>query len=239
MGSSAVGAEPLKVLYLDAHLLAVDKPAGRIVIPGRGAPERTLQDEAAAAHGRLWIVHRLDRGTSGVLLFARTPEAHRAVNLAFDRGEPAKRYLAIVRGEVPVRAVLDSAIAAGRRGRMRAVAPDDPRGKRARTEIRLLESFPERPPLPALSFVEATPRTGRTHQIRVHLASAGAPLAVDPEYGEAGPLRDGGGAMLLARTPLHAASLELLHPASGRALRIEAPLAPDLAVLLARLRSGT
>jgi len=227
------------VLHLDAQLLAVDKPAGRIVIPGRVAGERSLREELEALHGRLWVVHRLDRGTTGVLLFARTAEAHRALNLAFDRGEPRKRYLALVRGVPPGSIRLDAPIAPGRRGRMRVAARDDPRGKPAATVVRRLEAFPARDWTGGpLALVEALPETGRTHQIRVHLAQAGFPLAVDPDYGEAGSLADSGGRPLLARTPLHAARLEVEHPAGGGALVLEAPLPADLAAALDALRAG-
>ncbi|GEJ57379.1 RluA family pseudouridine synthase [Anaeromyxobacter diazotrophicus] len=229
----------LAVLYQDEHLAAVDKPAGRLVIPGRGAPERTVQAEAEEALGRLWVVHRLDRGTSGVLLFARSAAAHRALNLAFDRHEVEKRYLALVRGAPPTEARLDAAIAPARRGRMRPARPGEERGKAAVTRVRLLEAFPARPPLPALALVEARPETGRTHQIRVHLAWAGTPLAVDPDYGDAGPLTGEGGAVLLARTPLHAAGLALRHPISGAPLAIEAPLPEDLARTLAAAGATT
>ncbi|MGC3999040.1 MAG: RluA family pseudouridine synthase [Anaeromyxobacter sp.] len=223
------------VLHLDAHLLAVDKPPGRLVIPGRVAGEPSLREELEAVHGRLWVVHRLDRGTSGVLVFARSAEAHRALNLAFERGEPRKRYLALVRGAPPDEQRLEAPIAQGRKGRMRAVEPGDPRGKPSATRVRCLERFAERPWTGgALALVEALPETGRTHQIRVHLAWAGTPLAVDPDYGEAGPLAAPGGAAL-ARTPLHAARLELPHPAGG-ALTLEAGLPADLAAVLAELR---
>src|SRR5919198_1156468 len=114
---------PIPILHEDAHLVAVDKPAGRLVIPGRGAPELTLHDELQAAYGRLWIVHRLDRGTSGVLVLARSAEAHRALNLAFDRREVEKRYLALVRGAPPAEARLDVPIAPARRGALRAARP--------------------------------------------------------------------------------------------------------------------
>ncbi|HEY6101548.1 MAG TPA: RluA family pseudouridine synthase [Anaeromyxobacter sp.] len=225
------------VLYSDAHLLAVDKPAGRIVIPGRTPGERSLREELEAGHGRLWVVHRLDRGTSGVLVFARTAEAHRTLNLAFDRGEPEKRYLALVRGAPPAELRLDAPIAPARKGRMRAAEPGDPRGKAAATRVRRLEAFAARPWTGGpLALVEALPETGRTHQIRVHLAAAGLPLAVDPDYGERAPLRDGEGRVLLDRTPLHAARLALRHPADGRPLALEAPLPPDLAAVLAALR---
>jgi tRNA pseudouridine32 synthase/23S rRNA pseudouridine746 synthase len=228
----------LAILHRDEHLLAVDKPAGRLVIPGRGSPEPTLQEEAAATHGRLWVVHRLDRGTSGVLLFARTAAAHRALNLAFDARQIAKRYLALVRGTPPARALVEAALAPARRGRMRLARPGDPRAKDAATEVILREAHPARPPLPPLALVEALPRTGRTHQIRLHLASLGTPLALDPDYGAPDPLAGPGGEILLDRTPLHAWRLELAHPVTGATLRLEAPLPADMERLLARARSG-
>jgi tRNA pseudouridine32 synthase/23S rRNA pseudouridine746 synthase len=231
-----VTVQGIPVLHEDGSVLAVDKPAGRLVIPGRGTDERSLREELEASHGRLWVVHRLDRGTSGVLLFARTAEAHRTLNLAFDRGEPRKRYLALVRGEPPVEKRIDVPIAPARRGRMRPARPGDARGKRAVTVIRRLELLPAHPWSGGpLALVEALPETGRTHQIRVHLAAVSLPLAVDPDYGEAGPLLGPDGLPLLARTPLHAARLELAHP-SGGALVVEAPLPEDLARTLAALR---
>ncbi|WP_242393400.1 RluA family pseudouridine synthase [Anaeromyxobacter oryzisoli] len=229
----------IPVLLEDAHLLVVDKPAGRLVIPGRQGGETSLREELEAAHGRLWVVHRLDRGTSGVVVFARTAEAHRTLNLAFDRGEPRKRYLALVRGTPAAERRIDVPIAPARRGRMRPARPGDPKGKPSATVVRLLEAFPVRPWAGGpLALVEALPETGRTHQIRVHLADAGLPLAVDPDYGEAEPLRGPDAAILLERTPLHAARLELRHPASGAPLAIEAPLPADLAAALAALRGG-
>jgi len=224
---------PLSVLYADEQLVAVDKPAGQLVIPGRGERERTLIDDAQEACGRLWVVHRLDRGTSGVVLFPRTAEAHRTLNLAFDRREVLKRYLAIVRGAPPQEARIDVPIAPARRGRMRPARPADPKAKSAATLVRLLSAYTPQPPLPRLALVEVLPETGRTHQIRVHLAWAGTPLAVDPDYGERAPLLGAGGEVLLARTPLHAASLELRHPATGAPLRIEAPLPEDMARAIA------
>lgn len=226
---------PLSVLYADEHLVAVDKPAGELVIPGRGARERTLLDDAQEAYGRLWVVHRLDRGTSGVVLFARSAEAHRALNLAFDRRQVAKRYLALVRGAPPQEARIEVPITPARRGRMKPGRPGDRRAKEAATVVRLLSSYPARPPLPRMALVEVFPETGRTHQIRIHLAWAGTPLAVDPDYGESAPLLDAAGAVLLARTPLHAASLDLGHPAGGAPLRIEAPRPEDMARTIAAM----
>ncbi|HET6922973.1 MAG TPA: RluA family pseudouridine synthase [Anaeromyxobacteraceae bacterium] len=225
----------MRILHQDPHLLAVDKPAGRLVIPGRGAPERSLREEAEALAGRVWVVHRLDRGTSGVLLFARTAAAHRTLNLAFDRQAVSKRYLAIVRG-APAEQRVAAPLAPARRGRMRPARPGDPRAKVAATYLRTLESFPARPPLPALALVEAVPETGRTHQIRVHLAVAGSPLAIDPDYGDAEPLRDASGGVLIDRTPLHASRVELAHPATGERLVVEAPLPEDMERTIAAAR---
>ena len=229
----------IPVLHADAHLLAVDKPAGRLVIPGRSGGERSLREELEALHGPLWVVHRLDRGTSGVLVFARTAEAHRTLNLAFDRGEPAKRYLALVRGVPAPERRVDVAIAPARRGRMRPARPGDPRAKAAATVLRLVEAFPPRPWAGgALALVEALPETGRTHQIRVHLAHAGTPLAVDPDYGGEDPLLGPDARPLLVRTPLHAARLAIAHPATGAPLALEAPLPADLAAAIEALRRG-
>jgi len=230
---------PIAVLLADAHLLAVDKPAGRIVIPGRGTDERSLREELEALHGRLWVVHRLDRGTSGVLLFARTAEAHRTLNLAFDRGEPAKTYLALVRGEPPDGWRETASIAPARRGRMRPARPGEAQAKAAATAFRALERFPPRAWAGGpLALVEARPETGRTHQIRVHLAHGGFPLAIDPDYADDAPLRASDGAVLIERTPLHAARLVFRHPAGGHPLDVEAPLPPDLVAALAALRAG-
>ena len=225
----------LAILHEDADLAAVDKPPGRLVVPGRGAPERTVREEAEALLGPLWVVHRLDRGTSGVLLLARRAEAHRAACLAFERHEVTKRYLAVVRGLLPAERRVDVPVEPGRGGRMRPARAG--RGRAASTFVRPLVRLPAAGGLPDLTLVEAFPASGRTHQVRVHLAWLGHPLAVDPDYGDPAPLA-AGGRVLLGRTPLHAASLELLHPATGRPLRIEAPLPADLEALLAAARGG-
>jgi tRNA pseudouridine32 synthase/23S rRNA pseudouridine746 synthase len=227
----------LVVLHEDAQLLAVAKPPGRIVISGRG-PERSLREELESAHGRLWVVHRLDRGTSGVLLFARTAEAHRTLNLAFDAGEPEKRYLALVRGSPPAEARVDVALAHGRKGRMRPARPGEEGAKPSATRFRTLERFAAPSLGGPFALVEALPETGRTHQIRVHLLSLGAPLAVDPDYGEDGPLRRPDGSAWLERTPLHAERLRIRHPAEGRVLELVAPLPADLEEALGTLRGA-
>lgn len=223
------------VLHEDAALLVVDKPPGRLVIPGRDGAEPSLRAELEARHGPLWVVHRLDRGTSGVLVFARSAAAHRALNLQFERGAPRKAYLALVAGLPPAALEVDLPIAPARKGRMKTVPPGDPRGKPAATSFRVLEPLPGAGGRGPFALLEARPATGRTHQIRVHLRAAGHPLAFDPDYGEAEPLRGTDGRVLLARTPLHAARLELLHP-DGGPLVITAPLPADLAAALTALR---
>lgn len=233
------GPHPAPVLRQDAHILAVNKPAGRLVIPGRGRDELSLVEELSAIHGRLWVVHRLDRGTTGVLVFARSAAAHRALNLAFDRGEPRKRYLALVSGMPAPELRVDVALAPARRGRMRPARADDPRGKPSATDFHLLEAFPPRSWAGgSLSLVEAFPETGRTHQIRVHLAHAHHPLAVDPDYGSEEPLLGPDGRTLIDRTPLHASRLELVHPDTDRPLVLEAPLPEDMAAAIEALRAG-
>lgn len=226
------GAAPL---HLDDALLVVDKPPGRLVIPGRDQAEPSLRKELEAAYGPLWVVHRLDRGTSGVLVFARSAAAHRALNLAFERGEVEKTYLALVAGVPPEDRRVDQALAAARRGRMRPARDGEAGAKPAATRFRILERFPAAGGRPAAALVEARPETGRTHQIRVHLRTLGHPLLVDPDYGQDGPLRGDGGQVVLSRTPLHAARLALAHPEGGR-LDLAAPLAADLEVALGWLR---
>ena len=221
----------LSILFADDEIAAVAKPPGRIVVPGRGAREQTVREEAEAQLGPLWVVHRLDRGTSGVLLFARTAGAHRALCGAFEHHRVAKRYLALVRGVLEGDRRIDAPVAAGRKGKMRA--GEGIAGARAATTfLRLFAPFP-----PGASLVEAFPASGRTHQVRVHLAHAGHPLLVDPEYGDAPPWRAPGGCAVLERTPLHAASLEFLHPSSGVPVRIEAPLPPDMQGAIEALRA--
>jgi tRNA pseudouridine32 synthase/23S rRNA pseudouridine746 synthase len=225
----------VELLFEDGEVLAVDKPAGRLVIPGRVAGEPSLREELEERYGPLWVVHRLDRGTSGVLLFARTAEAHRHLNLQFDRGEPRKVYLALVAGRPPDRFERDEGVAPARKGRMKPVPPGDPRGKPARTAFQVLERFEPGGGAGPMALLEARPESGRTHQIRIHLLAAGCPLAIDPDYGHPGPLLGPGGEAVLTRTPLHAAALALRHP-SGQPLTIEAPLPADLARALAALR---
>ena len=228
----------VRVLLEEAGLLAVDKPAGMLVIPGRGEGSGpSLREVLEERLGRkVYVVHRLDRDTSGVLVFALEPETHRTLSMAFESGRVRKRYLALVEGRVEAPRVVDAALVPARKGRMRLTRPGE-EGKPSRTRVRPVETFA------AASLVEAEPLTGRTHQIRVHLLSEGHPLLVDHQYGRAEPLKakDLGGegeAVVLARTPLHAARLEWPALPGVEARTLEAPLEGDMARALELLRGA-
>ncbi|HET9451775.1 MAG TPA: RNA pseudouridine synthase [Aggregicoccus sp.] len=226
----------VRVLFEGAGLLVVDKPAGVLVIPGRSEDAGpSLREQLEAQLGRkVFVVHRLDRDTSGALLFALDAAVHRALSVAFEEGRVHKRYLALVEGRVEAPQRVDVALVAGRKNRMRPARPGE-EGKPSVTLIRPVETFAR------ASLVEAEPLTGRTHQIRVHLTALGHPLLVDHQYGRDEPLTaaDLGGQgtqPVLARTPLHAARLEwpaLPGVAAGSA---ESPLPDDMARTLALLR---
>ncbi|HZA13972.1 MAG TPA: RluA family pseudouridine synthase [Myxococcaceae bacterium] len=226
------------VLHRGRAYVAVDKPAGVTVIPGRG-DERTpslaeqLERELGA---RVWIVHRLDRDTSGVLLFALDAASHRTLSMAFEAGRVEKRYVALVRGDVREPLDLSTHLAPARRGRMRPVRPGE-EGKPARTLVRPLERFGGR-----ATLLEAQPLTGRTHQIRVQLLAAGHPLLVDHQYGHKAPIRErdvggAGEAVLLARTPLHAAHVRLAQLPGIEDAEIESPLPEDMRRTISFLRT--
>ena len=226
---------PLAVLHEDADLIVLDKPAGLVVHPAPGHPGGTLVNallhpcaDLSGIGGvlRPGIVHRLDRGTSGVLVAAKTDLAHVRLAAQFHDHTVERVYLALVRGAPGADAGrVERPIGRHPRDRKRmttgGAAP-----RRAATAWRVRERFPAH----GCALLEVRPETGRTHQIRVHLASVGLPLVGDPVYGRA---REG--AALLARPALHAAVLGFDHPRSGERQRFEAPLPADLGALLARL----
>ena len=229
----------LNILYEDEHVLAVDKPAGLLVIPGREPAERTLRDEVtdylAPGGQRPYVVHRLDRGTSGVVLFARTAEAHRALNLSFDGHEVEKVYLALVTGDLEGEDVIKAMLHTARRGRMRPARQSE-MGLKSMTRWKAIERFGR------FTLLEVRPETGRAHQIRVHLKFIGHPLAFDPSYGRKQSLTardlnpDAPKDIVLTRSPLHAASIRLPHPSGKGTLFVEAPLPNDFARALKVLR---
>jgi RluA family pseudouridine synthase len=226
----------IPVLWSAGGLVAVDKPAGMPVIPGRteeGGPPLRERLEAQLGQ-RLWVVHRLDRDTSGVLLFALDARAHRTASVAFEHGAADKRYLALVSPPLPGALRVDAALVPARRARMRVAGPGE-EGKPAVTELAPVETFGD------VALVEARPLTGRTHQIRVNLRHAGAPLLVDPQYGRPEAVTEArlGGvsdAVVLARTPLHAARLVLPGAEGLPPVDVSAPLPADMSHALALLR---
>ncbi len=230
----------LNVVYEDEHLLVIDKPAGMAVHPGAGRTSGTLvnallayRPEIARADldpERPGIVHRLDQETSGLLVVATHREAQAALQAMFKRREVQKVYLALVSGALyPERAAIEAPI--GRdpihRRRMAVLAEG---GRHARTEYVVREVFD------ACTLIEVTLVTGRTHQIRVHLASIGHPVVGDRVYGRRRDATRRGAAIAAPRQFLHAWRLAFQHPMRGEAMSFEAPLPPDLAGILDRLR---
>ena len=243
---------PLCFLYVDDALAVVDKRAGMVVHPAKGNWQGTLAGalkwhlerngsgglSVAGGPTRPGIVHRLDRDTSGVIAVARSEAAHHALARQFEQRTVAKTYLAITQGQPRFDADqidLPIGIHPYQREKM-AVRRDHPTSREAVTRYEVLERFR----LGAL--VRVTPLTGRTHQIRVHLAAVGAPVLCDALYSgrsviETAWLGLPAGPPLLERQALHAAQLELDHPVTGERLRFEAPLPADIECMLAALRA--
>jgi RluA family pseudouridine synthase len=213
------------LLFIDAYLLAVNKPAGLPTLPdGYDKTAPCLINLLKQQYDRVWVVHRLDKETSGVIVFARSAEVHRTLNIAFDSREVRKVYHAIVIGVPPWdEHLIDLPLRPDGDRRHRTVI-DRQRGKPAATQLRALERFAQH------VLIEARPETGRTHQIRAHLAAIDFPLAGDVLYGGKDV------AALIARTALHAHSIEFEHPATHESLHIEAPYPPDFAQALLQLR---
>jgi 23S rRNA pseudouridine1911/1915/1917 synthase len=229
-------AIPLNVLYEDEHLLAVNKAAGMVVHPGVGTGADTLV-HALLAHcagglsgvggvERPGIVHRLDKGTSGVLLVAKNDAAHRGLSEQFAGRQLRKEYLALVAGVPRLKSgMIERAISRHPVHRERMTVGEG--GRPARTDWEIVEAFGDR-----AALVRCRIHSGRTHQIRVHLKSIGHPLIGDTTYGwKADPhLPDPG------RVMLHAERIAFLHPVTARPLDLRAPLPADFTNLLATLR---
>lgn len=233
----------LRLLHEDEHLIVLDKPAGLVVHPGAGRATGTLvhrllarypEIEGVGGPGRPGIVHRLDRGTSGVMVIARTDTAYRALSRAFAEREVRKLYLAVVYGSPPKRGVIETPI--GRHPQRRKEMTVRPGGRPAVSRFRTLATAA------GLALVEVDLGTGRTHQIRVHLKSEGYPLVGDPTYGEARykglPREVRGPLARFPRPALHAWRLGFEHPGTGKAVRFEAPVAGDLAELWEGVTGG-
>jgi 23S rRNA pseudouridine1911/1915/1917 synthase len=236
-GPPAPEVRPLAVRYEDERLLVVAKPAGLVVHPAPGHPTGTLVNallgregslSSAGGQDRPGIVHRLDKDTSGLLLVAKDDATHRALARELAAHRIERRYLALAQGHLPAEAgTVDAAMGRHPRDRKRmAVVPG---GRRAVTHWLVRER------LPGADLVEASLQTGRTHQIRVHLAHLRHPVAGDRTYGADPRLAARLG---LDRPFLHAWRLAFDHPADGRRVEITEPLPPDLEAVLERLRGG-
>jgi len=239
-------AREFPVLFEDDHVLAVDKPAGVAVHGGSGVSFGVIEQlrQARPAARFLELVHRLDRETSGILLVAKRRSALTKLQDQFRERETGKTYLALVTGAWPAsKKVIDQPLhkylqADGER-RVRVVAKDDPDGMRAITLVKVAEKLPV--PLAGeggFTLLEVTIKTGRTHQIRVHLASAGHPIAGDDKYGEfdlnKALVKQG-----LRRMFLHAWRLQFDHPATGERIALQAPLPPELQKFTEHVRASS
>lgn len=216
----------MDILYKDTHILVIDKPAGLPVLPDgweQDAPYlvKMLEEE----YGRLWVVHRLDKGTSGVMIFARDAESHRALNIQFENHEAQKTYHAIMEGnpkwdekvtKFPLRANV---------GKKHRTAVDDKNGKPSETHFRVIKRYQD------TALVEAKPMTGRTHQIRVHAYALGHPLLGDVLYSAQET-------WLITRPALHAQSLSFIHPVTNERMKFAAPHPADFEEALKEIRDG-
>jgi len=228
---------PLQVRYEDEHLLVVAKPAGLVVHPGAGHSSGTLVNallgregsrlSTVGGAGRPGIVHRLDKDTSGLLLVAKDDRAHWALARELAAHRIERRYLALAQGHLGPTTTVDAPLGRHPRDRKRmAVVPG---GRRAVTHLRVVEHHP------AADLVEATLETGRTHQIRVHLAYVRHPVVGDRTYGADPALADRLG---LRRPFLHAWRLRFHHPVDGRTVELTEDLPPELDAALTRLRGA-
>jgi RluA family pseudouridine synthase len=217
----------MKIILEDSQIIVLDKPAGLSVLPdGWEKDSDYLVKLLEEQYGKVWIVHRLDKITSGVMVFARDAETHRALNIQFETHEAQKTYHAILEGnpkweekviKYPLRANV---------GHKHRTVVDDKNGKPSETRFRVIKRYEE------AALVEAKPLTGRTHQIRVHAYALGHPLVEDVLYGA----RDQYG---LPRPMLHAQSLSFLHPSTNERVKFSAPHPPEFEEALERLNVQT
>jgi 23S rRNA pseudouridine1911/1915/1917 synthase len=221
---------PLKIVHEDADLVVIDKPAGLVVHPGAGQPDRTLLN-ALLAHApalggvpRAGIVHRLDKDTSGLLVVAKTVEAQTDLVKQLAERSVRRVYIALVQGDPPASGAIDAPVGRDPKSRTRMAVTH--RGKEARTTYRVLERFGR------AALVECRLETGRTHQIRVHFQHVRHPLVGDTVYRRG--TRHG---IEFPRQALHAAELSLRHPSSGQEMTWRSPLPRDFKKLVASLRA--
>jgi RluA family pseudouridine synthase len=205
----------MKILHEDQYLIIVEKPAGLSVLPdGWEKDSEYLVKMLEEKFGKVFIVHRLDKITSGVMVFARNAETHRALNIQFENHEAQKTYHAILEGNPKWEEKIAKHPLRANVGHKHRTMVDDKNGKPSETRFRVIKRYPES------ALVEAKPMTGRTHQIRVHAYALGHPLVEDVLYGA----RDRYG---LPRPMLHAQSLAFIHPASNQTVKFSTPHPAD------------
>ena len=214
----------LNILYSDSCIVVLDKPAGLSVLPEGWEPEAPyLVKMLEEQFPRIWVVHRLDKSTSGIVVFALTAESHRALNIQFEKHETDKIYHAITFGNPPWEEKITRFPLRVNVGHRHRTIVDDRSGLHSETGFKVLERRP------AHALVEARPLTGRTHQIRVHAYALGYPLLGDVLY--SAPKTD-----LIARPALHAYALSLNHPESNERISFSAPYPDDLTIALQSLK---
>jgi RluA family pseudouridine synthase len=230
-----------EILFEDDDLVILNKPSGLLVLPDRYDPTiPNLQVLLRETYGQIFVVHRIDKETSGLVVFARKSEAHRALSIQFEDRKTEKVYQAICTGDAgddEGRINLPISEDLRMKGKMKI---DSREGKESVTRYRVVERFN------AYAHVEAKPETGRTHQIRIHLSSIGLPILGDRKYGggeglflsaiKPGYRVRGEEKPLLSRTALHAASIAFAHPATYERVTFEAPLPKDMRIALTYLR---
>ena len=241
---------PIDILYQDDWLAVVNKPHDMVVHPAKGNWSGTLvnalqwhfRDHLSMENGQLraGIVHRLDKDTSGVILVAKDDATHRELAMQFETRKVFKEYVAIVAGELERDSdYIEGAIKMHPHDRLRMIVSSDPDAKHALSYYEVLERFR------GFTLVKVQPRTGRTHQIRVHLLSVGCPVVADKLYGGRDQLKlsdliqglqHGGDGLLIGRQALHAFRLRFRHPRTEQWIEAEAPLPPDMRRVLEMLR---
>jgi RluA family pseudouridine synthase len=224
----------MDIIYKDEHILIINKPAGLTVLPEGWEPDapylvKMLEEELenpSTGSGRVWVVHRLDKSTSGVLVFALNAEAHRALNIQFEKHETEKVYRAITVGAPPWKERITKFPLRVNVGHKHRTMVDNRKGIRSETKFRVLNWVQISPELAeGAALVEARPMTGRTHQIRVHAYALGYPLLGDVLY--SAPETH-----IIARPALHAYSLSFNHPVSNERVTFIAPYPEDLKIAL-------
>lgn len=229
----------IAILFEDENLVAINKASQMLVIPDRWDPDKPslisiLRDRFPDE--KIYVVHRLDKDTSGVILFARTAAAHKNLNQQLEGRQTEKIYFAIVKGEVKEDGVIDLAIDTDRSKKGRVTIHK--KGKDSITAYQVVERFK------GFTYLKVIPQSGRTHQIRIHLQAIGHPLAIDPLYGDNEPIflsnlkrhyrfkLDQEERPLIVRLTLHAAEIHFTHPITGEELRIAAELPKDMRALV-------